>query len=183
MTALPAEVEFGKVVGRFLLAASDGVDVDTEPDAVPGVGTIKFVPLTPNQRVLEPEPVTVTHRGLICNLNSTGYLVDAMASPGVWLTAGAWEVTFSIKNVRISPLTIVVTAAHTALDPLDLAIAIPPEGPPIGVGQYAELSDRIEDIEIGVLAGVGVSTIWSGSQAAYDAITTPDPDTLYFVAG
>ena len=33
------------------------------------------------------------------------------------------------------------------------------------------------------LAGVGVSTIWSGSQAAYDAITTPDPDTLYFVTG
>ena len=32
-------------------------------------------------------------------------------------------------------------------------------------------------------AGVGVSTIWSGSQAAYDAITTPDPDTLYFVTG
>ena len=33
------------------------------------------------------------------------------------------------------------------------------------------------------LAGVGVSTIWSGSQAAYDAITAPDPDTLYFVTG
>lgn len=35
----------------------------------------------------------------------------------------------------------------------------------------------------GGLAGVGVSTIWSGSQAAYDAITTPDPDALYFVTG
>lgn len=37
--------------------------------------------------------------------------------------------------------------------------------------------------EGGGLAGVGVSTIWAGSQAAYDAITTPDPDTLYFVTG
>lgn len=31
--------------------------------------------------------------------------------------------------------------------------------------------------------GVGVSTVWAGSQAAYDAISTPDPNTLYFVTG
>ena len=31
--------------------------------------------------------------------------------------------------------------------------------------------------------GVGVSTVWAGSQAAYDAISTPDPSTIYFVTG
>ena len=31
--------------------------------------------------------------------------------------------------------------------------------------------------------GVGVSTVWAGSQTAYDAISTPDPNTLYFVTG
>ena len=35
----------------------------------------------------------------------------------------------------------------------------------------------------GSLTGVGVSTAWAGSQAAYDAIGTPDPNTLYFVTG
>lgn len=40
-----------------------------------------------------------------------------------------------------------------------------------------------ETLPGGNVQGVGVSTIWSGSQAAYDAITTPDPDTLYFVTG
>lgn len=35
----------------------------------------------------------------------------------------------------------------------------------------------------GKAAGVGVSTVWAGSQAAYDAIGTPDPNTLYFVTG
>ena len=45
---------------------------------------------------------------------------------------------------------------------------------------------KLENIEQGIVdaaQGVGVSTVWAGSQAAYDAISTPDPDTLYFVTG
>ena len=40
-----------------------------------------------------------------------------------------------------------------------------------------------EPLPGGNLQGVGVSTVWAGSQAAYDAISTPDPNTLYFVTG
>ena len=55
-----------------------------------------------------------------------------------------------------------------------------------GVTAMADLRAAVWDDDArlaGGLAGVGVSTIWSGSQVAYDAITTPDPDTLYFVTG
>ena len=40
-----------------------------------------------------------------------------------------------------------------------------------------------ETLPGGNVQGVGVSTVWAGSQAAYDAISTPDPNTLYFVTG
>ena len=40
-----------------------------------------------------------------------------------------------------------------------------------------------ETLPGGNVQGVGVSTVWAGSQAAYDAISTPDPSTIYFVTG
>ena len=74
----------------------------------------------------------------------------------------------------------VIDGPHLAgnpTSPLDVEVA----------GAGTEASPWLISVEAaaggGGLAGVGVSTIWSGSQAAYDAITTPDPDTLYFVTG
>jgi hypothetical protein len=100
------------------------------------------------QRALTPDPVTVSLRGVLCTLDATGTLVDAQGATGLWLATGAYSVVFTLKGMRILPTTIVVTEEHTELEPLDLAIAIPPEGPPIGAGQYAELSQRIENVEI-----------------------------------
>ena len=83
----------------------------------------------------------------------------------------------------IPPHDIDVTTGHTEAAPLDLTTAMPPGGPVLTPSEYAELNGRLTILEAGGLAGVGVRTVWSGSQAAYDAITTPDADTLYFVTG
>lgn len=149
MSELPPDLVFGKVIGSFVRTAADGPDVGTEPDSEPAVGTIKFTPLVNYQRALTPDPVTVSLRGVLCTLDATGTLVDAQGATGLWLATGAYSVVFTLKGIRILPTTIVVTEAHTDLAPLDLAIAIPPEGPPIGAGQYAELSERIENVETG----------------------------------
>ena len=42
MTALPAEIQYGKVVGRFLLAIGDASDADRNPDAQAAAGTVTF---------------------------------------------------------------------------------------------------------------------------------------------
>lgn len=146
MTDLPAEITYGKVIGKFLLAVPDSADASSNPDSAPAVGNVKFMPVAPNQRVLLPTPATVTTRPVSCALDASGILVDAQGAAGVWLTTGFYEVTFAIKNAHIAPLTIEVTAAHTALAPLDLALAIPPAGPPLTSGQYAELSNRITEL-------------------------------------
>lgn len=52
-----------------------------------------------------------------------------------------------------------------------------------GVEAAAAAADGATASLAGKAAGVGVSTVWAGSQAAYDAIGTPDPNTLYFVTG
>lgn len=159
MTDLPAEIKFGKVVGRFLLAGSDSSDAGGEPDSVPATGTVKFVPQVPNQRGLSPEPATVSTLSVICTLDADGYLVDAQGAHGIWLTVGAYDVTFKIKGVRISPLTIGVSEEHTDAAPMDLAVAIPPVGQPINQGQYAELSARIEAIPAGGSGGGGTGGV------------------------
>jgi hypothetical protein len=152
---LPTDVKVGKVVGRFLLAVGDSADVGGNPDAQAAVGTIKFTPRTPNQRVTWPEYVTVTSRPPLGTLDVDGYLVDGQGQAGIWLTTGAYDVTFLLKNVRINPIQILVTEDHTSVTPLDLALAIPPEGDPLGNSQYAELSDRIGGLE--VIAGEGLT--------------------------
>lgn len=125
MTDLPAEVTTGKVVGRFRRAVVDSADAGNQPDAQPETGTIKFVPALPYQRVLLSEPETIGSFSGIFELDSEGYLVDSQGARGLWLPVGAYDVTFKLKKTRILPLTILVTADHTELDPLDLTIVLP----------------------------------------------------------
>lgn len=151
MTDLPAAVTFGKVVGRFLLAVGDSDDAGSNPDARAGSGSILFTPRPANKRVASasvPEWVTVTNRPPLCTLDADGFLVDAQGNQGVWLAVGVYDVTFRLKDTRILPITIEVTADH-ATTPLDLSVAIPVEGgAQLGDTQYAELSDRINALLI-----------------------------------
>lgn len=153
MTDLPAEVTYGKVVARFLLSAPDGTDPGSLPDALPGAGFVKFEPRQPNQRVTNPERVTVANRPVRCELDAEGYLIDAQGVRGVWLVTGLYDVTFLVKGVRILPLTISVTKDHVEEFPVDLSVAIPPPGPVLGAGQYVELSARVEALETGSSLG------------------------------
>jgi hypothetical protein len=146
MTDLPAEVKFGKVVARFLLAIGDSDDPGSMPDAAPATGTIKFTPLVPNTKVVAPEAALVTARPPLCQL-ADGYLVDAQGNQGVWLLAGAYDVVFSIKGVRLAPLTIIVTEDHTDAAPLVLTLQVPPGPPVITPTEYSELSQRMGVLE------------------------------------
>lgn len=152
---VPAEVPSGKVVGRFVKAVADGSDAGSEPDVVAAVGSVRFTPQAANQRAVTPELVTVTSHPVVSQLDVDGYLVDSQGAKGVWLPVGFYDVVFNLRGIRIHPTSIYVQEGYTDAAPLDLAVAIPPAGPPIGSGQYAELSQRITVLEAG--GGGGVS--------------------------
>ena len=78
--ALPSNMAFGKIVGRFMRAIGDGSDADRDPDGIPLAG-LKIV-LTPSADVVRikdaaPDPVTVFAESIACTTDSEGYVVQA----------------------------------------------------------------------------------------------------------
>ena len=46
-TTMPETITYGKVVGRFIQAVGDSVDLDFLPNASPIVGTVTLTPANP----------------------------------------------------------------------------------------------------------------------------------------
>lgn len=156
---LPESIQYGKVVGRFILAVADASDADRTPDAIPATGNIVFTPAITNSKILTPDPVTVVRTPIRCTLNALGELVDPELALGVWLIEGVYKVTYSLANVTIASHDIQVLTTHTDENPLDLTNAIPPAGPPLTPTQYAELVAMIEALPTGGGGGGAVSSV------------------------
>lgn len=150
---LPDTFEYGKVVGRFILAVADTADEGRLPDATAPSGTITFTPATPMTVVSGATPVTVVKTPIRCTVSDTGELIDPTGVTGVWLIAGVYKVSYAITGVSLLSHDIVVLPEHTDLNPLDLTNAAPPPGPAITPTQYAALVAMIEAIPGGGTGG------------------------------
>lgn len=149
MTALPAELTYGKVVGRFIFAAADApTDPDVLPDAVPAQGTVTLTPLNPHIKTTSPRPTLVVKRPLTYSLDAEGYLTDENGLDGVWVVTGAYTVAYTLPGATLASHTIDVLATHTEETPLDLTTALPPGGPILNATEYAELSARMSALEL-----------------------------------
>lgn len=87
--ALPANVTYGKIVGRYLLAVADTADVDLNPDAVPASGTVTFTP-GPTKLLITPSTphTTIVPLPVVCTFDpTTGDLLGPNGLAGVWLVA------------------------------------------------------------------------------------------------
>lgn len=126
MTVLPAEIAYGKVVGRFLLAIADSVDADRNPDAKAATGTITFTPVSAIQYASLPVPTTIVKQRIVCNLNVNGELADSQGAVGVWLVAGQqYDVSYNVENATLETHRILVSTTHDDTTPLDLTLAAP----------------------------------------------------------
>lgn len=87
--ALPSNVGYGTVVGRFLLAYADGSDVDSAPDGVPAKGSIFFTPspVFLKDAGASPNPVTIVPSRVEATLDSNGYLLGPDGTQGIRLVA------------------------------------------------------------------------------------------------
>lgn len=111
---LPANVNFGLVEGRFLVAVEDGVDSDAFPDGIPNQGSIFFNASIPYviDASADPDPVVIHLAQIEGVLDSEGYLctraANGTAGPrGVRLVATndpdlmpidwTWNVTYNLS--------------------------------------------------------------------------------------
>lgn len=113
--ALPSNVNYGTVTGRFLLAYADGVDANAQPDGVPAKGSVLFTPSPAYVKNLTatPAPVTILPATVECSLDSEGYLLGSDGSRGVRLIATddpdnnpvewTWRVDFRLTDQQDVP--------------------------------------------------------------------------------
>jgi hypothetical protein len=114
--ALPTNVGYGTVTGRFMLAYADGSDGDLFPDGVPAKGTVY---LTPSPVYLRnssaaPAPVTILPSTVECSLDADGYVLGTDGTPGVRLVATddadnnpvnwTWSVEFRLTDQDNVPI-------------------------------------------------------------------------------
>ena len=147
MADLPTELTYGKVVGRLILAVADSADTGRLPDATPAVGSVTFTPLNPFIKTQSPAPATVIKQSIVCNLDSSGFLIDPASAIGVWLVAGVYSVKYTIPLASVPGHDITVLETHDDDAPLDLTNAMPPGGPILSASQFADLSARLDVVE------------------------------------
>jgi hypothetical protein len=87
--ALPSNIGYGTVVGRFLLAYADSSDVDLYPDGIPAKGSVFFTPSPANLKdvTASPAPVTILPSRVEAVLDADGYLCGYTGNQGIRLVA------------------------------------------------------------------------------------------------
>jgi hypothetical protein len=114
--ALPTNVGFGTVTGRFMLAYADGIDADEFPDGIPAKGTIYFTPspVYLKNSTAAPNPVTILPSTVECQLDVDGYILGSDGTAGVRLVATddadlnpinwTWNVEFRLTDQDNVPI-------------------------------------------------------------------------------
>ncbi len=118
---LPSNVNYGTIVGRFLIAYQDRADADLYPDGEPASGYIYFTPSV--EKVKDPTgtpaPVTIIPTTLKVGLDSEGYIVGANGVRGISLiatndtdlvpTGWTWNVRYELTDSAGTPLRTIGT--------------------------------------------------------------------------
>lgn len=189
---IPASLTYGTVTGRFLLAYSDGDDVDTNLDFVAAKGTVLFTPSAP-YIVNTANDLTFMPATIECTLNNEGYLIGPDGGVGVKLLgtniqnnnpAGwTWRVDFRLTDQTDVPTRGVASFSFELPvgTTLDLSKATPI---PAGNGVYYSANGPKGDTgaagksayELAVIAGfTGTQSEWLQSlpgKSAYQIAVT-----------
>lgn len=185
--ALPTNVNYGTVVGQFLLAYSDSSDPDPNPDGVPAKGSIFFRP-SPIKLLdagSSPNPVTILPAVVEATLDSEGYLCGYGTTRGVRLVATddpdlnpqdwTWTVEFRLTAQDDTPVslpsfsielpsntTVDLTTASPVPDANGVYYLIGPQGPAGPTGATGPA---------GAAATIAVGTVTTGAAGSSASVT------------
>ena len=117
--ALPSNVNYGTVVGQFLLAYADSNDVDLYPDGIPAKGYIYFrpSPIKLLDAQASPNPVTILPAVVECALDADGYLLGGDGTKGVRLVA--------TDDADMNPVNWTWTVEFRLTDQDDVPVSLP----------------------------------------------------------
>jgi len=88
MVDVPSQVQYGKVIGRFVSFVADSNDPGTVPDEVPLTGTVTITPNTPLMRFINTDPPrTAVISILECRVINGDLYAPNSSTPGVWMMA------------------------------------------------------------------------------------------------
>lgn len=118
--ALPSNVSYGTVHGRFILAYGDTVDSGPEPDAIPAKGSVFFTasPILLKNATASPDPVTILPATVEVPLDSDGYLRAFAGTEGLGVRLVStddpdnnpvnwtWRVDFRLTDEAGTPVTL-----------------------------------------------------------------------------
>jgi hypothetical protein len=204
--ALPTNVNYGTVVGQFLLAYSDSNDEGAQPDGIPAKGFIYFrpSPIKLLDGLSSPNPVTILPAVVETTLDEDGYLCGYGTTRGVNLVATddpdlnpqdwTWTVEFRLTDQDDVPvpipsfsieLPVNSTVDLTTVSPVPSAngtfYLVGPTGPTGATGATGPQGEAAT-IEVGTVttgaAGSSASVVNSGTSgdAVFD-FTIPRGDT------
>lgn len=162
MANLPSPLSYGTVVGTFVQAVADSADPDTNPDALPMIGTVEFTPSV--AAILVPTatpPTTVLPQKITKVLDSSGHFqVTLLATddPDMQPTGWTYSVRFVFTGVIYQAFNIAVPGGQT----IDLTLAAPVPASS-GTAHWA------------------YQNVQSLTQAEYDAIAPGTPGVLYAI--
>lgn len=113
---LPTNVNYGTIVGRFLIAYQDKDDADLYPDGAPASGYIYLVPSVEKVKdpTASPAPVTIIPTTLKLSIDSEGYIIGSNGNRGVAViatddtdlvpTGWTWGVRYELTDPSGTPL-------------------------------------------------------------------------------
>ncbi len=136
MANITANLSYGTVVGRFVMAYADGSDEGFEPDIVPASGNVYFTASATKIKASGDNPITLLPGVVSATLDSEGYLCGYGNTRGVILTATddpeanptnwTWTVRFQLTdatgmNLTVAPFSFSLPGGST----VDLTTASP----------------------------------------------------------
>lgn len=178
--ALPSNVGYTTIKGRFIRAILDGVDVDREPDGVPISGlTITFTanlsPAIVRNSSATP-PVTILIDPITATTNLDGVLVGAdnvediviVASNDPDLTPTGWTYKVRMSGPSIAPVVFDFIAPAGETIDLSSVVPVPPSpGSDVRAWQAAVADTLANKIETEALKeAAGTSAFNAGTAAA-----------------
>lgn len=176
--ALPTNVDYGTVVGQFLLAYGDSNDADVYPDGVPAKGSIYFRPSP--AKLLDsgssPNPVTILPAVVECTLDANGYLLGPDGTQGVNLVATddtdlnptdwTWLVEFRLTDQDDVPVSV---ASYSIELPASTTVDLTTVSPvPSANGTYYLVGPAGST---GTAATIAVGTVTTGAAGSSATVT------------
>lgn len=180
--ALPTNVEFCEVTGRFLRAVLDSTDPDRDPEGVPleGLRVTFTAGISPAlvRNVSAVPPVMIVVDPIVVFTDADGVLVDADGTAGVFLVASddpdldpsGWTYSVDVRNTAGATITRFSFVAPSG-GSVDLATVVPvPASPgedlPAWVAAVAETEENVAEAEAAASAAAGSSSAAAGSASA-----------------